>query len=734
MSKKKGLTTGRIPYTARGFLQDAQEAMGTDLVRGLIELITNADDSYARKNASGPIRVEVDHSRKADVNEVSVSDRAEGMSFQEMRENLLPIGGRASGLTEGKGVRGNRGRGAKDLVAFGEVEFTSIKEGRISSVRLRPTGDFAFSRQDDKPRTEDRARLGIRRGNGTVVTIYLRGIRRPRHEKLRDSLTADFQLRDIMADPERKVILVGRTKQKPRSTTLRYNKPVREPLLNTTIEVEGYPDAGKIALSVGKLRERSDDGPGVPTRSAGILLAGTRAIYDNTLFKYEGHPIAGWLHGRLDCTYIDQLAKQYDDVFETGQPHPENNPIPLVSRRRRGLAKDHPFWTALSKAVEHQLAPLIERLEEEERRGAEPKESPETRRRLDHLGQAAAKVFHRSLRELDDDNPPTGPLPEIPDPLVILPKQAKIAVGSTKTLSVVCDAKGLREGDEITAELDPEGAFEIVNKTPICLGPHRSGRSDVLTAPIRIKAIRPESALLEASIGERNNLALLDGIPEPPPPPPIDPPEEFRFENTSYTIGINRRKSIELWAPAALAEPTSKIVQVTSDNEGVTVLHGGTTTMSLNEEHDFYIGTIRIEGSQLGAKATLYANLEQHTAQSHVNVVSKDTGIPDLRIRLTPNDVGSLRSYFEPQEPGPDGQTLWVAIKHPSLLPLIKEDRSGEHTPEFRTALAEVVAEALSAQLVKKEHEEQPTEATTLYHRHAQHQTKILPAMQRVLI
>ncbi|MCQ3805315.1 MAG: ATP-binding protein [Acidimicrobiia bacterium] len=734
MSRKKGLTTGRIPYTARGFLQDAQEAMGTDLVRGLIELITNADDSYARKNASGPIRVEVDHSRKADVNEVMVSDRAEGMSFLEMREKLLPIGGRASGLTEGKDVRGNRGRGAKDLVAFGEVEFTSIKDGRISSVRLRPTGEFAFSRQDDKPRSEDRSRLGIRRGNGTVVTIYLRGVRRPRHEKLSDALTSDFQLRDIMADAERKVILVGRTRQRSRSTTLRYNKPVLEPLLNTTIAVKGHPDTGTIALTVGKLRERSDDGPRVPTRSAGILLAGTRAIYDNTLFKYEGHPIAGWLHGRLDCTYIDRLAKQYDDAFESGDTHPENNPIPIVSRRRRGLAKDHPFWTALSKAVEDQLAPLIERLEEEERSGTEPKESPETRRRLDHLGQAAAKVFHRSLRELDDDNPPTGPLPEIPDTLVILPKQAKIVVGSTKTLSVVCDAKGLREGDEVTVELDPEGVFEIVNKTPVRLGPHRSGRSDVLTAPTRIKALRPESALLEASIGERTNLALLDGISEPPPPPPINPPEDFKFENTTYSIGINKRKSIELWAPAALAKPTSKIVQVTSDNEGVTVLDGGTTTMLLNEEQGFYVATIRIAGSQLGAKATLYANLEEHTARSQVNVVSKETGIPDLRIRLTPNDVGSRRAYFEPPEPGPDGQTLWVAIKHPSLLPLIKKDRSGEHTPEFRTALAEVVAEALAAQLVKKEHDEQPIEATTLYHRHAQQLTKILPVIQKVLI
>ena len=734
MSKKQGLKRGRIPYTARGFLQDAQEAMGTDLVRGLIELITNADDSYARKNASGPIRVEVDHSRKGGVHEVVVSDRAGGMSFQEMHGQLLPIGGRASGLKEGRDVRGNRGRGAKDLVAFGEVEFTSIKDGRISSVRLRQTGEYEFSRQDDKPRPEDRSHLGIRRGNGTVVTVYCQGVRRPRHEKLRDSLTNDFQLRDIMADPQRKVILVGRTKQHPRSTTLLYNKPVSEPLLDTTIEVEGYPDAGRVALTVGRLPERSDDGPRVPTRSAGILLAGRRAIHDNTLLKYEGHPIAAWLHGRLYCAFIDRLADQYDDAFESGDPHPDNNPLPIISRRRRGLAKDHPFWTALSKAIEEVLAPLIEKLEEEERSGTEPKESPETRRRLDHLGQAAARVFHQSLRELDETSPP-GPLPGSPDPLVVLPKQANIIVGSTKTLSVVCDAKGLREGDEITVELEPEGICEIVNKTPIRLGPHRSGRADVLTAPVRIKALKPESALLEASIKDRSNLALLEGIPEPPAPPPIDPPEHLRFENPTYNIGINKRKTIKLWAPVKLVEPTSKIVQVKSDNEGVTVLNGGTATMLLNEQHSFYVATIRIAGSQLGARATLYANLEQHMAQSSVSVVSRDTGIPDLRIDFTHNDVGSSRSYFEPQEPGPDGnQTLWVAVKHPSLLPLVGENLSNQHTPEFRTALAEVVAEALAAQLVKKEHQDQPIEAVTLYQRHAQQLTKILPLIQKILI
>ena len=157
--------------------------------------------------------------------------------------------------------------------------------------------------------------------------------------------------------------------------------------------------------------------------------------------------------------------------------------------------------------------------------------------------------------------------------------------------------------------------------------------------------------------------------------------------------------------------------------------------MSLNEQLGFYVASIRIVGIRLGARATLYADLVQHSAQASVKVAARDTGIPDLKIDFTHRTDPMWRSYFDPEEPTPDSnQTLWVAVKHPSLLPLAKDDFSGEHSPEFRTALAEVIAEALAARLVKKEHGDQPIDAVTLYQRHAQQQTKILPPIQRVLI
>ena len=38
--------SGKIVYTERAFEQDADLAMGNDIVRALVELITNADDAY----------------------------------------------------------------------------------------------------------------------------------------------------------------------------------------------------------------------------------------------------------------------------------------------------------------------------------------------------------------------------------------------------------------------------------------------------------------------------------------------------------------------------------------------------------------------------------------------------------------------------------------------------------------------------------------------------------------
>lgn len=726
--------TGSIPYTERAFLQDAQEAMGGDLVKGLIELITNADDSYVRSRRRGPggIWVQIDRSTRGDGRTVVVKDRASGMTHQEMEKRLLPLGRRASGSERGESVRGNRGRGAKDLIAFGDVVFESIKDQRLSMLKLTARGGYElFADRSAEP--ADRDRLGIMRGNGTAVTVYCGSeVRIPRHDTLRHALGQDFQLRDIMADPLRKITLVSATTKQ--QNTLRYRPPTSEPLLETTIRLDDYPEAGDLPLTIGKLPERSDDPPHSPTRAAGILIKGERAIYDNTLFKFDRTQVAGWLHGRIVCTYIDQLSNEFDDRFESGQTYTDTNPFSVITRGRTGLAKRHPFWRSLSQAVERELAPLIQQLEEEERETG-PRESPETRRRLDRLGREAARMLHVSLREIDDPDSP-GPLPGVADEILIVPAQVTVEVGGTKTLSVMTDRLGPEEGDEVSIELDPDDVFAVANGRLSQLGPHRS-RTDVLTAPIRVTALKAEEAILTATTGQRSEAALLRGIPELPPPDPVVPPETLQFERPNYNVGLGKEKRLEIWAPGPAGTIERAAIRIMSRDDGVTVLGGGTATLVYDQTLGFYVATIRIRGVRLGARTTLQASLGLESAQTTIKVTRRDEGLPDLKIEFTYRRPGTHRYYFDPSEPGPDGpQTLWIVLRHPSLQGLVGEHLAeGEASAEFRAVLAEVVAEALASKLVKKQYPPTHTiDAEQLYDSHAHWQTKLLPSVQKVLL
>ena len=147
----------------------------------------------------------------------------------------------------------------------------------------------------------------------------------------------DFQLRDIMADSEREVLLDKLNDNTIAPSPLVYSaRPRASPrLLDTSIIVPDYTKAGGIRLHVDKLSERCDAAPTDRTRPSGILIAGLRAIYDNTLLRFEGVPHAGWLAGRVHCPYIDGLARTYDDRDDAHEPEliGESGADPLAPAR-----------------------------------------------------------------------------------------------------------------------------------------------------------------------------------------------------------------------------------------------------------------------------------------------------------------------------------------------------------------------------------------------------------------
>jgi hypothetical protein len=81
----------KLDYADRFSLQQADQAIRKDVVRALVELITNSNDSYQRleeKRWSGIGDIYIDLFSKREKSFIWVRDCAEGMTTEQMEKNV----------------------------------------------------------------------------------------------------------------------------------------------------------------------------------------------------------------------------------------------------------------------------------------------------------------------------------------------------------------------------------------------------------------------------------------------------------------------------------------------------------------------------------------------------------------------------------------------------------------------------------------------------------------------
>jgi hypothetical protein len=127
---------------SRVAVQEGREAISNP-IEALVELITNSLDSYYRMKQEGKIlddkidgklKVIVVRKRKGRECKIGVKDWAEGMTVEELHENISTYGKRTSGKERYKSIRGFYGRGIKDAAVGlrGECVVISKKNGKIT--------------------------------------------------------------------------------------------------------------------------------------------------------------------------------------------------------------------------------------------------------------------------------------------------------------------------------------------------------------------------------------------------------------------------------------------------------------------------------------------------------------------------------------------------------------------------------------------------------------------------
>ncbi len=383
----------KLQYADRVALQQADQAIRKDVLRALVEIITNSNDSYARLEdeglpASGEIIIDVLRKHKNSV--IRVRDFAEGMDDAHMDRVVGTYGEATSGLKEDMHVRGLWGRGLKDAIfGLGYGYVNSIKENKLyrSSLLLKD-GVPTFNLDDAVPATEEiREKHGIPEGNGTEIEIIVsrEDVKMPQFENMRNYLQRHFELRTIMANPARLIILrnLSSLHKVKHEDVLSYKPPKGELILDEEFEVEGFPASARLRLLRSKIQlsTRGEEGD---YADAGLLVMSQGTIISLTMLKFENDPYASFFYGSIECDYLHELLK---------------NDEPVLTATRDGINWGLPFARALKQAVENRIEPLVQVEREHAMQDEQMKLDKRLRRKLDQTVRELNVIASSELSE-----------------------------------------------------------------------------------------------------------------------------------------------------------------------------------------------------------------------------------------------------------------------------------------------------------------------------------------------
>lgn len=507
------VSSRKLQYADRVAIQQADQAIRKDVMRALVEIITNANDSYSRLEQSGGISsgemiIEVQRKRKNSV--IRVRDFAEGMTDKRMDRVVGTYGEATSGLKEDQHVRGMWGRGLKDSVfGLGYGHVRSFKGTRFYSCSLLlKNGVPTFELDDPVPATLAlRKKYGIPEGNGTLIEIVVSrdDVKMPQYNNLRNYLQRHFELRPIMSSPDRRIVLrdMASGVKSRQEYELSYKSPRGEKVLEANLPIEGYPAEAQLEVhrSGIQLSTRGEEGD---YADGGLLVISRDIVISLTMLKFENDPYAAYFYGSIQCDYLHDLLK---------------NDEPVLTATRDGINWTHPFARALKLAVEAKLEPLIQEEREHAIHDEQTKLDKKLRRKLDRALHELNTIAVTELREQKDSEKKKIELPE--SGMGFFPERMYVQTGQTATL-VLRAAVNEHVKINKTATIISSSSEVIVATPLVQLKPHKNDPT-ILEARVKVEGRQVGGeGMVTAYLGRNRAQAMVqvhskkEAIPSPP--------------------------------------------------------------------------------------------------------------------------------------------------------------------------------------------------------------------------
>ncbi len=701
-----------LEYTKRHGYFAAQSSI-RDPYDALVELITNADDSYSKlERYEGSVLIEFERRHKG--GRLIIRDRAQGMTLEEMKKKIKKVGDR----TSNDGDRGIMGRGAKDCAILGDLEFESIKDDYYHKCAVTHNLDFVPYEPSSKATKKDRDRLGVSRGSGTIVVLnLLQGIRTPQYERLKELLPRHYALRDIFsADSPIKILLRDLNDRSSRPESVIYHAPEGALVKDIEFEVAGYAGA-KAKFILFKAPEALTEAIDRRFQRAGVLVKGRRAIHESTFFTrdLEQDIFAAKYFGKLVCPFIDDLCKEFDENRKRGVAHPSSNPVFLIDQHRQaGLNRDHPFTKALFETPLTILQKLVESDKEEDRKAHAKVANEETEKQLKLLADAASRFLRDQLEEFEEtsDTDDIDPEEFRKKGLLIIPTTCTLPVGEEKTFTLrVRRREGVPVDDVARVLVDKSGVEVLVQE--FRLSPSRTDEN-VLTGNFRVRATSAGS-LVTLTV-KYDGLPAVDAVVDVIEKRIEDNeiPSDLVFDKELYLVQEGKRRHLILKArvPEVIQGELEPIIE--SSNEFIPIV-GQRCLLKPVPGTKYAEGEIIVEGRKLYSNGKIVAKIGRYKAETDVKVIQKRRELgPPLKIDIRPEHYGNFRARWDrPNNPN----LLLIAARHESVARYLgrsEEKFPGQKLPLFKILLAEIVAEYLCRKILEEQAKQVPWEFENL--------------------
>jgi hypothetical protein len=235
---------GKIKSADRDIVRSIKAAMQGSVIRALVELITNSDDSYNILEGDNVLHkgiIEILYKKVGYCGLFAVRDDAAGMSIEEVKEGFEKYGEATSGMKAGKSVRGYFGHGAKDALAgMLNGRFYTFKDNQFIMCKLfiengAVNYDYSDEPMPATPKIRSEHKID---GNGTIAYFEadpLKDIKVPQFDTIHEELANNYLLRKIMLNPKRKVLLLNENDGNKRP--LKYQLPKGEEILSEEFDI-----------------------------------------------------------------------------------------------------------------------------------------------------------------------------------------------------------------------------------------------------------------------------------------------------------------------------------------------------------------------------------------------------------------------------------------------------------------------------------------------------------------